>query len=104
VIDTYTGEQLKLDYLANLNKGKYQQVIGILDLSIKQAQADRMAAIGTLAQPGWLLAGLMTLLPIGSYVAGWKTLWPSHYTEKEVQAAIKQALESASSNAKSTNA
>lgn len=104
VIDTYLGEQLKLDYLANLNKGKYQQVLGILDLSIKQAEADRMAAIGTLAQPGWLLAGLMTLLPIGSYVAGWRTLWPSHYTEEEVQAAVKQAQESANSTAKSTNA
>jgi hypothetical protein len=91
VIDTYTGQQLRLDYLANLNKEKYQQVLGILDLSIKQAEADRMAAIGTLAQPGWLLAGLMTLLPIGSYVAGWRTLWPSHYTEEEVQAEIAKA-------------
>jgi hypothetical protein len=96
VIDTYTGEQLKLDYLANLNKEKYQQVLGILDLSIKQAEADRMEAIGTLAQPGWLLAGLMTLLPIGSYVAGWRTLWPSHYTEEEVKQLV--------ANAKSTNA
>jgi hypothetical protein len=54
-----------------------------------------MEAIGTLAQPGWLLAGLMTLLPIGSYVAGWKTLWPSHYTEEEVQAAVQQAQQTA---------
>jgi hypothetical protein len=104
VIDVYTGEQLRLDYLANLNKEKYQQVIGVLDLSIKQAEADRMAAIGTLAQPGWLLAGLMTLLPIGSYVAGWRTLWPSHYTEEEVQAAVQQAQDAAVAKAKSTNA
>ena len=34
VIDVYTGEQLRLNYLANLNKEKYQQVIGLLDLSI----------------------------------------------------------------------
>ncbi|MFA5291649.1 MAG: hypothetical protein WC496_01295 [Phycisphaerae bacterium] len=88
VIDIYIGEQLRLDYLANLNKEKYQQVIGILDLSIKQAQADRMALIGTLDQPGWLLTGLLTLLPVGSYVAGWRTLWPNHYTEQEVQAEI----------------
>jgi hypothetical protein len=93
VIDTYIGEQLKLDYLANLNKEKYQQVLGILDLSIKQAEQDRMTAVGTLAQPGWLLTGLLTLLPIGSYVAGWRTLWPSHYTEQEVQTALKQAQE-----------
>jgi hypothetical protein len=88
VIDTYIDEQLRLDYLANLNKEKYQQVIGVLDLSIRQAEQDRMAAIGTVAQPGWLLAGLLTLLPIGSYVAGWRTLWPSHYTEQEVQQEI----------------
>jgi hypothetical protein len=50
-----------------------------------------MSAIGTLAQPGWLLAGLMTLLPVGSFVAGWRTLWPSHYTEEEVQAEIAKA-------------
>jgi len=91
IIDTYTGEQLRLDYLANLNKEKYQQVLGLLDLSIKQAQADRMAAIGTLQQPGWLLAGLLTLLPVGTYIAGWRTLWPSHYTEEEVQTAIAKA-------------
>ena len=91
VIDTYTGEQLRLDYLANLNKEKYQQVIGLLDLSIKQAEQDRMTAIGTLQQPGWLLAGLLTLLPVGTYIAGWRTLWPSHYTEEEVQTAIAKA-------------
>ncbi|GAI55161.1 unnamed protein product, partial [marine sediment metagenome] len=91
IIDTYIGKQLRLDYLANLNKEKYQQVIGILDLSINQARQDRMTAIGTLAQPGWLLAGLLTLLPVGSYVAGWRTLWPSHYTEQEVQVALRQA-------------
>jgi hypothetical protein len=91
VIDVYIGEQLRLDYLANLNKEKYQQVLGILDLSIKQAEQDRLSALGTLDQPGWLLAGLLTLLPIGSYVAGWKTLWPSHYTEEEVQAEIAKA-------------
>lgn len=88
VIDTYTGEQLKLDYLANLNKEKYKQVIGILDLSIRQAEADRMSLIGTIEQPGWLLAGLLTVLPIGSYIAGWRTLWPAHYTEQEVQQEI----------------
>lgn len=91
IIDTYTGEQLRLDYLANLNKEKYQQVIGILDQSIAQAEADRQAAIGTLQQPGWLLAGLLTLLPVGTYVAGWRTLWPSHYTEEEVQALVAKA-------------
>ncbi len=96
VIDTYIDQQLRLDYLANLNKEKYQQVLGILDLSIRQAEADRMTALGTLEQPGWLLAGLLTLLPIGSYVAGWRTLWPSHYTEQEVQQEIAKA--------KSTNA
>ncbi|PKL47207.1 MAG: hypothetical protein CVV39_06130 [Planctomycetes bacterium HGW-Planctomycetes-1] len=91
IIDTYIGEQLKLDYLANLNRGKYQQVLGILDLSITQAQADRQTALGTIQQPGWLLAGLLTLLPVGSYVAGWRTLWPSHYTEQEVQTEIAKA-------------
>jgi hypothetical protein len=50
-----------------------------------------MTAIGTLQQPGWLLAGLLTLLPVGTYVAGWRTLWPAHYTEEEVQAAIAKA-------------
>jgi len=91
IIDAYTGEQLRLDYLANLNKEKYQQVIGLLDLSIRQAEQDRMTAIGTLDKPGWLLAGLLTLLPVGTYIAGWRTLWPSHYTEEEVQAAITKA-------------
>jgi hypothetical protein len=91
IIDTYTGEQLRLDYLANLNKEKYQQVIGILDQAISQAEQDRMTAIGTLDKPGWLLAGLLTLLPVGTYIAGWRTLWPSHYTEEEVQAAITKA-------------
>jgi hypothetical protein len=95
IIDTYIGKQLRLDYLANLNKEKYQQVIGILGLSIEQAEQDRMTTIGTLAQPGWLLTGLLTLLPVGSYVAGWRTLWPSHYTEQEVQAAVKQAQDAA---------
>jgi len=91
IIDTYTDQQLRLEYLANLNKEKYQQVIGLVDLSIKQAEQDRMAAIGTLQQPGWLLAGLLTLLPVGTYIAGWRTLWPSHYTEEEVQTAIAKA-------------
>ncbi len=94
IIDTYIGEQLKLDYLANLNKEKYRQVLGILDLSITQAQADRQTALGTTQQPGWLLAGLLTLLPVGSYVAGWRTLWPSHYTEQEVQTEIAKAKDS----------
>ncbi|MBU1260004.1 MAG: hypothetical protein KJ757_08035 [Planctomycetes bacterium] len=91
VIDTYIDRQLRLDYLANLNKEKYQQVIGILDLSITQAEQDRQTALGTIAQPGWLLAGLLTLLPVGSYVAGWRTLWPSHYTEEEVKVEIAKA-------------
>jgi hypothetical protein len=91
VIDVYIGESLRLEYLANLNKEKYQQVLGVLDLSIKQAQADRQAILGTIDQPGWLLTGLLTLLPIGSYIAGWRTLWPSHYTEDEVKAEIAKA-------------
>jgi hypothetical protein len=94
VIDTYIGEQLKLDYLANLNKERYQQVLGILDLSITQAEQDRQTALGTIQQPGWLLAGLLTLLPVGSYVAGWRTLWPSHYTEEEVKIEIAKAKSS----------
>ncbi|MCX5633382.1 MAG: hypothetical protein NTW93_06900 [Phycisphaerae bacterium] len=100
IVDIYTGEQLRLDYLANLNKEKYQQVIGLLDLSIRQAEQDRMMAIGTIQQPGWLLAGLLTLLPVGSYIAGWRTLWPSHYTEEEVQAALRQAQDAAIAKAK----
>lgn len=100
IIDTYTGEQLRLEYLANLNKEKYQQVLGILDLSIKQAEADRLSAIGTFQQPGWLLAGLLTLLPVGTYIAGWRTLWPAHYTEEEVQAALRQAQDAAIAKAK----
>lgn len=91
IMDTYTGEQLRLDYLANLNKEKYQQVLGLLDLSIRQAEQDRMTAVGTIQQPGWLLTGLLTLLPVGSYLAGWRTLWPAHYTEEEVQAQIAKA-------------
>ncbi|HBG27498.1 MAG: hypothetical protein A2Y10_02895 [Planctomycetes bacterium GWF2_41_51] len=91
VIDVYIGESLKLEYLANLNKEKYQQVLGLLDVSIKQAQSDRQSMIGTIQQPGWLLAGLLTLLPVGSYIAGWRTLWPNHYTEQEVQAEIAKA-------------
>ncbi len=100
IIDIYTGEQLRLDYLANLNKEKYQQAIAILDQAITQAEQDRMAAIGTLQQPGWLLAGLLTLLPVGTYIAGWRTLWPSHYTEEEVQAALRQAQDAAIAKAK----
>ena len=88
VIDVYIGESLKLEYLANLNKEKYQQVLGLLDVSIKKAEADRQALIGTIEQPGWLLTALLTLLPIGSYLAGWRTLWPNHYTEAEVKAEI----------------
>ena len=91
VIDVYIGESLKLEYLANLNQEKYQQVLGLLDVSIKQAQSDRQSMIGTIEQPGWLLAGLLTLLPVGSYIAGWRTLWPNHYTEQEVQAEIAKA-------------
>ena len=91
VIDVYIGESLKLEYLANLNKEKYQQVLGLLDVSIRQAESDRQTMIGTIEQPGWLLAGLLTLLPVGSYVAGWRTLWPNHYTEQEVQAEIAKA-------------
>jgi hypothetical protein len=93
VIDVYIGESLKIEYQANLNKEKYQQVLGLLDVSIKQAEADRQTLIGTIEQPGWLLAGLLTLLPVGSYVAGWRTLWPSHYTEEEVKAEIAKAKE-----------
>jgi len=91
VIDIYTGEQLRLEYLANLNKEKYKHVLDILDLSIKQAEQDRAAAIGTLQQPGWLLAGLLTLLPVGTYLAGWKTMRPQDYTEQEVQDLIAKA-------------
>ena len=98
IIDTYTGEQLRLDYLANLNKEKYQQVIGLVDLSIKQAEQDRMTTIGTLQQPGWLLTTLLTLLPAGAYITGWRTLWPSHYTEEEVQTAIAKAKTEATNN------
>ncbi len=104
IIDTYIDKQLRLDYLANLNKEKYQQVIGILGLSIKQAEQDRMTTVGTLAQPGWLLTGLLTLLPVGSYVAGWRTLWPSHYTEQEVQTALEENQEKTTKETKSSNA
>ncbi|MEN6385237.1 MAG: hypothetical protein ABFD79_08550 [Phycisphaerales bacterium] len=93
VIGVYIDESLKLEYLANLNKEKYQQVLGILDVAIKQAQTDRQTIVGTLQEPGWLLAGLLTLLPVGSYVAGWRTLWPNHYTQAEVNAEIAKAKE-----------
>lgn len=93
VVDVYIAENLKLQYLANLNKEKYQQVLGILDVSIKQAEADRQELLGTFTNPGWLLAGLLTLLPVGSYIAGWRTLWPGHYTQEEVNAEIAKAKE-----------
>jgi hypothetical protein len=100
VINVYIAESLKLEYMANLNKEKYQQVLGLLDVSIKQAEADRQAIIGTMDNPGWLLTGLLTLLPVGSYVAGWRTLWPSHYTEAEVKAEVAKAkTDTATTNA-----
>jgi len=99
VIDVYVAESLKLEYLANLNKEKYQQVLGLLDVSIKQAEADRLSMIGTIDNPGWLLTGLLTLLPVGSYVAGWRTLWPNHYTEQEVQAEVAKATTTTSTTA-----
>ena len=88
VIDIYVSQQLFLQYEASLNKEKYQQALDFLDLSIKQAEADRAAAIGTLDKPGWLLAGLLTLLPVGSYLAGWKTQRPQDYNETEMQLEI----------------
>jgi len=91
VIDKYISEQLLLDYQLKLNKEKYQQAIEFLDLSIKAAEADRAAAIGTIQQPGWLLAGLLTLLPVGSYLAGWKTQRPQDYNETEMQLEIAKA-------------
>jgi hypothetical protein len=74
-----------------LNKENISRYSAILDVSIKQAETDRQSMLGTIEQPGWLLTGLLALLPVGSFVAGWRTLWPSHYTEDEVKAEIAKA-------------
>jgi hypothetical protein len=88
--DIYISSQLDLEYRANLNKEKYKLVIDFLDLSIQQADQERMTMIGTLAQPGWFLSGLLSLLPVGSYVLGYRTQRPEDYNEQEFQTEVSK--------------
>jgi hypothetical protein len=83
--DVYISSQLELEYRANLNKERYKLVTDFLDTSISQAESERSSMIGTLQQPGWMLAGLLSLLPVGTYLAGYRTQRPEDYTEIEVQ-------------------
>ncbi len=46
--------------------------------------------VGTLQNPGWLLSSLIALLPVGTYVAGYKTQRPEDYTEAEVKTLIAE--------------
>jgi hypothetical protein len=46
--------------------------------------------IGTLAQPGWFLSGLLSLLPVGSYVLGYRTQRPEDYNEQEFQTEVSK--------------
>lgn len=98
-INKHIGEQLNLDFKMRMDQEKYQQALEIIDRDIAAAEAERDQLLGTLQNPGWLLMGLMTLLPIGSYVAGWRTLWPSHYTQQEVDAEIAKAKSQAGKTA-----
>ena len=84
--DVYITSQLELKYRADLDKEHYKLTADFLDMLIAQAEQERMSAIGTLQQPGWLLSGLLTMLPIGTYLAGYRTQRPEDYTEAEVQA------------------
>lgn len=88
--DIYISSQLELEYRANLNKEKYKLVTDFLDTSIVQAEAERSAMIGTLNQPGWMLAGLLSLLPVGSYLYGASKPRPEDYTEAEVQKLLSE--------------
>jgi hypothetical protein len=88
--DIFISSQLNLEYRANLNKEKYKLVTDFLDTSIQQAEQERMTMIGTLQQPGWLLSGLLSLLPVGSYLLGYRTQRPEDYNEQELQTEISK--------------
>jgi len=86
--DVYITSQLDLEYRGNLNKEKYKLVTDFLDISIAQAELERMNTVGTLQQPGWLLSGLLSLLPVGSYLLGYRTQRPEDYNEDEMRSEI----------------
>jgi hypothetical protein len=86
--DVYITSQLELKYKADLDKERYKLTADFLDLSIAQAEQERMFAIGSLQQPGWLLSGLLTMLPVGTFLVGYRTQRPEDYTEDEVQKII----------------
>lgn len=83
--DVYITSQLELKYRADLDKEHYKLAADFLDLSIAQAEQERISAVGTLQQPGWLLSGLLTMLPVGTYLAGYRTKRPEDYSEDELQ-------------------
>jgi hypothetical protein len=89
--DVYITSQLDLEYRANLNKEKYKLVTDFLDTSIAAAESERMSIVGTLQQPGWLLSGLLSLLPVGTFALGYRTQRPEDYNESEVQKLLTEA-------------
>lgn len=90
-LEHYIETEQELLYKSNLNKEKYQLAVKYLDLSIQTAKTERETMIGTLQNPGWLLSSLIALLPVGTYVAGYKTQRPEDYTEAEMKTLLNEA-------------
>jgi hypothetical protein len=91
VVQKHVLTQLELKYQVSVDKANYDTAMEI-DNNITIAETERDKLIGTVEEPGYLMALLLSATGLGLYGVGKRTQRPEDYNEAEMKAEVAERV------------